>query len=190
MYSNFPQGHFIGPSDMMNQMRLALQLARQDKNQQIFNGGIFPLTYTGSSAQLFKLGTIVGARAVQMDSQIGSIALGKFANIVIFDTTSPTMICAAQQDPDTAVVRHASIRDVDTVIIDGVIRKRHGKVLPVKIDDGSPRTDSSEFVWDQISSKLIHSRNEIIARIGTLHMEAGKAGLEKLYRLDKSRLVA
>ena len=117
-------------------MRSALLQARQCRNQKILDQNKFPRHNIGNSEQAFNMGTIEGARALQMESSVGSIAVGKLADIVVFDATSPSMICAAQHDPVTAIVRHATIRDVDTVIINGVIRKRNGfgvsSILPSK----------------------------------------------------------
>ena len=64
------------------------------------------------------MGTVQGVRAVRMD-QTGSLAEGKLANIEIFDASNPSMICAVEQDSVAAVVRQSSIRDLETMIIDG-----------------------------------------------------------------------
>src|SRR2546421_4798993 len=104
-------------------MRLALQLARHSTNQPLLDAGKFPANLKATTEQVFNLGTIQGARAVHMD-RTGSLAEGKLADIVIFDASNPSMICAAEQDPVAAVVRHSNIRDIDTVIIDGSSERR------------------------------------------------------------------
>jgi cytosine/adenosine deaminase-related metal-dependent hydrolase len=93
-------------------MRLSLPLARRSTNQPLLDAGKFPDNLKGSAEQAFNLGTVQGARAVHMD-QIGSLAEGKLADIVIFDASSPSMTCAAEQDPVAAVVRCSSIRDIE-----------------------------------------------------------------------------
>lgn len=173
----------------MSQMRLALQLARQDRNQKLLNNDKYPLTNIGTSAEAFNLGTIVGARAVKMESHIGSIAEGKLADLVIFDATSPTMLCAAQHDPVTAIVRHASIRDVETVIIDGVVRKHLGSLLPIKVDEHCPTHGRTTLQWADIAKELMKSREKVDARISKLDMKAGAAGLMKSFQIDESRLI-
>ena len=172
----------------MSQMRLALQLARQDRNQKYLSNDKFPLSNIGSAEQAFNLGTIAGARAVKMESQIGSIAEGKLADLVIFSATSPTMVCAAQQDPVTAVVRHASIRDIEMVIVDGIVRKQSGKLLPVTGDEHCPMPNK-ELQWDTVVAKLIKSREKVVAKIDKLDMKAGAAGLMKSFKIDESRLI-
>jgi cytosine/adenosine deaminase-related metal-dependent hydrolase len=50
---------------------------------------------------------------------LGSIEEGKLADLVIFDTSSPGMLCAAEQDPVAAIVLHSLIRDIETVMVNG-----------------------------------------------------------------------
>jgi cytosine/adenosine deaminase-related metal-dependent hydrolase len=57
--------------------------------------------------QAVNLGTIVGARALQMEEEIGSLAVGKRADIVVFEALSPSIAVAAQYDPMAAMVLHS-----------------------------------------------------------------------------------
>lgn len=101
-------------------MRLALQ---KSSWRTIFDTGKLPHTIQYQLEQAFNLGTIKDARAVGMSSEIESLAEGKLADIVIFDALSPGMVFAASHDPVAAIVLHSSFRDVDTVIVDGIVRK-------------------------------------------------------------------
>jgi imidazolonepropionase-like amidohydrolase len=85
-----------------------------------------PVSLDLSVQDVFQLGTIQGARAINQGTQLGSIEEGKLADLVIFDTSSPGMVCAAEQDPVAAIVLHSLIRDIETVIADGKIRRRGG----------------------------------------------------------------
>jgi len=178
----------------MSQMRLALQLARHSRNQKILDEDKFPLTNVGDSAQAFNLGTICGARAVGMESHIGSIEVGKLADIVIFDAVSPTMVCAAQHDPVTAIVRHATIRDVNTVIVDGVVRKRNGLLLPVKVNGEGTRISNTvsgpeDVPWEKIAAALMESRERIAEKISGIDIAAGAEAFKKLAGIEESNLV-
>ncbi|KIX00223.1 uncharacterized protein Z518_10362 [Rhinocladiella mackenziei CBS 650.93] len=190
--------HFIGPSDLPSQMRLALQLERQTHNQAILDADKYPLTNVSSSTFVYNLGTIVGARAVKMEDQIGSTAVGKLADLVIYDATSPTMVCAAQADPVTAIVRHSTIRDVETVIVDGVVRKLGGKLVPISMrmetgeGDFAPPAgvSSSEPVdWAYVAKAIMESREKVVAKIDALNMEAGAQGVMKAFAIDENKLV-
>ena len=186
--------HFIGASDLPSQMRLALHLERQSRNQGVLDSDMFPLVNVGNSLFVYNQGTIVGARAINMESEIGSLTVGKLADIVIYDATSPTMLCAAQQDPVTAIVRHSSIRDVHTVIIDGVVRKRDGISLDMttKLDDNTfaPPVGVSDLMsWKDTAAALIRSREKVIERIEALDMNAGAKGITGAFQIEEVRLV-
>ena len=73
-----------------------------------------------------------------MEEDLGSLAVGKIADLVVFDGDSPSMICASEQDPVAAIVLHSSVRDIDMVIVDGQIRKQNSKLLPVTIAPSMP----------------------------------------------------
>lgn len=99
------------------------------------------------------------------------------------------IICAAQRDPVTAIVRHASIRDVEGAIVDGVVRKLHGNLVHVMVDGVALVGDKSEPSWSIIASELAESRENIDARIAKLDTSAGAESMIQLHGIDKSNLV-
>ncbi|OJJ49787.1 hypothetical protein ASPZODRAFT_149262 [Penicilliopsis zonata CBS 506.65] len=110
--------HSNNSSDMMTQMRLALQSARARFSQPFLDQGIIPRKLKALVQGVFSLGTI-------QENEIGSIATGKLADLVIFKTTSPSMVFAAQGNPLTAIAMYPSVRDFDMVIVNGKIRKEN-----------------------------------------------------------------
>jgi cytosine/adenosine deaminase-related metal-dependent hydrolase len=162
--------HSNNSSDVMTQMRLALQSARAVRNQKFIDQGKLPRTVKHTVEDVFNLGTILGAKAVGMENEIGSLAVGKRADIVIFDGTSPATACVAEENPIAAIILHASIRDVDTVIVNGVIRKEKGQLATV-VTDGklenllSQSTESrKEWGWKDVYGKLREVRSRIVER--------------------------
>ncbi len=113
--------HSNNSSSIPSQMRVALQSERARGNDVIIAQGKYLRSLNVSVQDAFKLGTIQGARAIRMDDMLGSIEAGKLADLVIFDGQTPGMICAAEADPVAAIVLHSSIRDIDTVIVDGQV---------------------------------------------------------------------
>lgn len=91
-----------------------------------------PLSVGYSVESAFNLATIRGAAAMKMSDRIGSIKVGKLADLVIFDANSPAMVCGALEEPVAAIMLHSSPADVDTVIVDGIVRKEGGKLLDVQ----------------------------------------------------------
>ncbi len=165
-------------------MRLALQLVRYTTNKPLLNAGKFPANLKGTTEQVFNLGTIQGARAVHMEDQTGSLGEGKLADVVIFDASSPGMVCAAEQDPVAAVVRHSSIRDVETVIINGVVRKEAGRLLPINAESEIAIGGEKQLVWTDVAEKLVISRERIQAKIDKTDMEAGRKALMGMWHID------
>jgi len=132
---------------------------------------------------------IQGARAVLMDKQIGSLAEGKLADIVILDAESPGIISAAEQDPVSAIVMQASIRDTVPVIINGKVRKADGEFLPARIEKGISGLQKVAVEWKDRSHELLKNRKELQTKIEKL--DCGKVGkaMIRIFHIDEKDLV-
>lgn len=82
-----------------------------------------------SAREAFELGTIGGARALRMDDRIGSLEVGKLADVVVFDGTGPTL--ANVHDPYQAIVFVAGSREVSEVWVGGEPSVLDGDVVRV-----------------------------------------------------------
>src|SRR4029450_1260847 len=71
--------------------------------------------------------TLDGAKVAGIEDRTGAITPGKKADLVIIDTKAVNG--APVIDPGAAVVCAADVSNVDTVIVDGKILKRDGKLL-------------------------------------------------------------
>lgn len=158
--------HSNNGSSMPNQMRLALQAERGRQNQVLLQQGKAAKHQRTTAQDVFLLGTIGGACAVNMDADIGSLEEGKLADIVIFDGTSPAMVCATDQDPIAAIVFHSSARDIEMVIVDGQIRKINSQLNPVDLDlsSGILEATKSRVEWSDVAKELRASRKRIFAQ--------------------------
>lgn len=81
--------------------------------------------------QVFALATIDGAQAIGMGDQIGSIEVGKVADLVLIDTTGPTW--TPRGDLALHLIWGAASRNVRDVIVDGRIVVRDREVLGVDV---------------------------------------------------------
>ncbi len=187
--------HSNQAADMLQQMRFALQIERGIRNQRFLNAKKNPKKITATVEGAFNLGTILGARAVGMEDHIGSLTVGKKAEVVIFDMQSPAMVCAAQQDSVAAVVMHASVRDVETVIVDGIVRKNDGKLLDVEATDleglgglYGPKIPNGKVSWQETAKQLLKSREEI-KKIGKVDFVEAMPAMMKEYYIDPSGFV-
>jgi cytosine/adenosine deaminase-related metal-dependent hydrolase len=84
-----------------------------------------PTVYTPD--QVLKQATIGGARAMGLDKDIGTLVPGKKADIILIRTDVMNM--APMNVPDGQVVLAAQPKNVDTVWIDGVVKKERGVLV-------------------------------------------------------------
>ncbi|KAF5672713.1 amidohydrolase family [Fusarium denticulatum] len=178
--------HSIVPSSIILQARALLHLTRVEHNSQITAAGRFPAwNVRNTSEDVFNIATIKGARSLGLDSEIGSIQIGKKADIVVFDAlNSVGMLSAAEYDPVVAIVRFSEAADIDTVIVDGIIRKRGGRLVDVK----STATKATVMPWQDIAKRVRQSQEDIQARISGLNIKKGKETLFSTFRTDLSTL--
>ncbi|BAB59657.1 hypothetical protein [Thermoplasma volcanium GSS1] len=77
--------------------------------------------------EILDMATRNAARALQLNA--GSIEVGKLADVVLLDATIPSMIPTNEANAVSNIVYSSSPQNVDTVIIDGEIKKINGKIL-------------------------------------------------------------
>lgn len=116
-----------GSGDMFTQMRLALAVGRMAANDKLGARGIMPATLPLSAEDALRAVTIDGARVAGLESQVGSIEVGKRADLVLIRTTGTHI--APVLDPITTVVMQASVADIDLVMVDGNVVKSGGSLL-------------------------------------------------------------
>ncbi len=82
-----------------------------------------------SAKEAFKIATINGAKALGLDKEIGTIEVGKKADLAIIDLENPSLMPA--NDMIAALSYSANGSEVDTVIIDGCVVMEGKKMLTV-----------------------------------------------------------
>jgi cytosine/adenosine deaminase-related metal-dependent hydrolase len=91
--------------------------------------------------RVLQLGTIEGARSIGMDSRIGSLAPGKRADIIMVNTRDLNLV--GRGDPAHLLVEAAQPANVDTVMVDGRILKRRGRLTAVDTARVSSEADAA-----------------------------------------------
>jgi 5-methylthioadenosine/S-adenosylhomocysteine deaminase len=79
-----------------------------------------------------ELGTIGGARLLGIDDQVGSLKPGKRADLIMVSTHALNM--GVFSDPAHMLVEAAEEANIDTVVLDGRILKRHGKMTALNTE--------------------------------------------------------
>jgi 5-methylthioadenosine/S-adenosylhomocysteine deaminase len=87
------------------------------------------------------MATRLGARAVGLDSRIGSLETGKRADLILVRTDSFHQI--PSYDPYSLLVYATKASDVDTVIVDGQVVMAAGRVLTV--DEAAVRAHAAAY---------------------------------------------
>lgn len=96
-------------SDIIKEMRLGMLLNRAQ------NPGVFVAPET-----MLSMATIDAARALKLDDRIGSIDLGKCADLAVLDLSTARM--TRTSNPEAVVVNSSSSADVLMTMVDGNIR--------------------------------------------------------------------
>jgi 5-methylthioadenosine/S-adenosylhomocysteine deaminase len=101
------------------------------KAMQNIDDGTTPSEFGITARRVLEMATIEGARSMQMEKQIGSLTPGKRADIILVRTDAINM--APMADPVRMIVQAAQPANVDTVMVDGRILKRHGKLTTLDV---------------------------------------------------------
>lgn len=107
-------------------MALASQRAIDNADSRARTGQL-PPTSTIYCREALEWITIQGARMLKMEDRIGSLTPGKQADVLLVRADELNMWPV--HDPVTSVVMQAGLANVDTVLVAGEFRKRHGKLL-------------------------------------------------------------
>lgn len=140
-------------TDMFTQMRFLLQTQRALSNDAFHRRDAMPDRLALSARDALEFATIRAARCFGLDRRTGSLTPGKEADLVLLRRTDINM--RAARDPIAAIVLHAGVANVDTVIVGGEIVKRGGRLAH---RDLSRRLDelekSAQRLWDKLSDDL------------------------------------
>jgi 5-methylthioadenosine/S-adenosylhomocysteine deaminase len=141
-------------SDIFTQMHAIFASERGRRHQSSWDEDLDGNVATSdliTARQVLRWATLDGAKVAGIADRTGSITPGKKADIVIIDGDAVNV--APIIDPVGAVVCAADISNVETVIVNGVIRKRDGKLLA---DLSGPRRDvmaSRDYLVSQVPTQ-------------------------------------
>jgi cytosine/adenosine deaminase-related metal-dependent hydrolase len=138
-------------SDQFTQMHAIFASERGRRHQTSWDedlDGTLPTPDLVDARQVLRWATLDGAKVAGIADRTGSITPGKKADIVIIDGGAVNV--APIIDPVGAVVCAADISNVETVIIDGVIRKSGGR-LHAGLDEPRRHVEASR---DYLVSKV------------------------------------
>jgi 5-methylthioadenosine/S-adenosylhomocysteine deaminase len=137
-----------GTGDLFTQMRMALAAERLLTANRLLPDAVPRVRVRDA----LEFATIVGAQACGLERRIGSLTVGKDADVVIVRGTDLNL--APVSDPVGAIVLGAHPGNVDTVLVRGEIKKRHGKLVGIDLP--------------KLLREATQSRDELLKRAASL----------------------
>lgn len=128
--------------DMVEAMRMALCVARlrTDNNQAL------------KAMQVLEMATINGAKALGMEDQIGSLEVGKKADLIVVNTLQPHWTPLI--DPVANLVHGGLGTDISLVMVDGNILVENGMVKSVDVESVLRQAQNTAIeLWKRVSQK-------------------------------------
>ncbi|MGO4003371.1 amidohydrolase family protein [Pseudomonas fluorescens] len=136
-------------ADFFTQMRSALTLQRGQIHERALAGeqGLPPLL---TARDVIRFATVGGAEALGMSHRVGSLSVGKSADVLLLDAEALNV--APLNNVPGAVVSLMERNNVDTVIVDGQIKKWKGILVGIDVP--------------KLTAAITESRNNIFSRAG------------------------
>lgn len=111
--------------------------------------------------QVIEMATMGGAKALHMEDKIGSLEVGKKADIIIIETQSANMM--PSYDPYATLVYQANPSNVNTTIVNGKVIMENREMQTVELDDIRASVDQFENDIEafakELSKKAIKSKS-------------------------------
>ncbi|WP_458190249.1 amidohydrolase family protein [Haladaptatus sp. NG-WS-4] len=129
--------------DMGSQMRIGLQVQRMFDNQPLLEDGEEVMSVNLTARDTLEMATIEGARALNMEDEIGTLTTGKRADIIMVDASD--FMTAPSHSPVQTVVFQADPSHIDTVLVDGEVVKANGELRNPKVNEEFDRFVESGY---------------------------------------------
>jgi 5-methylthioadenosine/S-adenosylhomocysteine deaminase len=136
-------------TDMFTEMRVVFNIQRAFATNRRVNGDANPPKLV-NVREVLECATVNGAACAGLSAKCGTLSPGKEADIVMIRTDDINLY--PSNNALGTVVSAADIKNVDTVIIGGVIRKSRGKVIGVN--------------WPMLRTQIDASRNYLFQKAG------------------------
>ena len=85
--------------------------------------------------KVLEMATLNGARAMRQEADLGSLEVGKKADLVVLDLARVHSSPTVQRDPVAAVVYAATADNVTHTVVDGQVLYRQGRHTTLNVDD-------------------------------------------------------
>ncbi|WP_144901012.1 amidohydrolase family protein [Halobellus captivus] len=139
--------------DMGSQMRIGMQVQRMFENQEVLESDEEVTAVQTTARDTLEFATIEGAKALNMEDEIGTLTPGKRADIILIDANDFTT--APSHSPIQTVVFQSDPSHISTVLVDGDVVKRDGELLNPAVREEFDRfVDSGRRLIDEAGIDL------------------------------------
>jgi 5-methylthioadenosine/S-adenosylhomocysteine deaminase len=136
-------------TDMFTEMRVVFNIQRAFATNRKVNGDAQPPTLV-NVREVLECATVNGAACAGLSAKCGTLSPGKEADIVMIRTDDINLY--PSNNALGTVVAAADIKNIDTVMIGGVIRKSGGKMIGVN--------------WPKLRAQIDESRSYLFQKAG------------------------
>nr|WP_296774121.1 amidohydrolase family protein [Rhodococcus sp. (in: high G+C Gram-positive bacteria)] len=143
----------LNSGDLFTQVRLAIGFKRWSDTEKLNNSRQDPAAVSVSAHDALKWITVNSARALGMQDRIGSITVGKRADLIVVG--GPSIRQRPHIDPAGTLVFQTAADDVRTVLVDGKIVKRDGQLVAVDLESLTAQAEeSSRAILDRVHAHV------------------------------------
>ncbi len=144
-------------NDILKLMRVAFMMHNQ-ASMPLFDPYVF------STHDAFEMGTIDAAKVLLWDDEIGSLEVGKAADITVFDARNVRL--TPSTDPIATLVRYGVGTDAESVMVAGELTLHEGKLLTI---DEEALIEEAEVLGARMISEMAPRRyNELGTNVNVL----------------------
>ncbi|QJU55602.1 amidohydrolase family protein [Herbiconiux sp. KACC 21604] len=137
--------------DLLSHARLVLQATRWRDDSAGYEKLIAPQEMRWTTKDALRWITQNGAVAAGIGDEVGSLTPGKRADVVLLDMSGISQAGWNRRDPTGMAIAQTNSGNVDTVLIDGRVVKRHGRLVHVDVDAALARTRAShDYLYEQM----------------------------------------
>jgi cytosine/adenosine deaminase-related metal-dependent hydrolase len=107
--------------------------------------------------EMLELATIRGAKVLGIEKEVGSLEVGKKADIIMYDLNIPHL--QPTMEPVSSVVLYGTSGDIETVIVDGKIIKKSHKILEKDVVSIVEKSQNRvEELWEEFFNENPESK--------------------------------
>ncbi|CAN5372290.1 amidohydrolase family protein [soil metagenome] len=139
--------------DMISHARLVLQATRWREDRPEYERMHQPTVMRWTTRDALEWLTVNGARAAGVGDLVGSLTPGKRADIVLLDMSGVSQAGWDRRAAAAAIIAQTNSGNVDTVIVDGRIVKRGGRLVGVDVGAAIATLGrSTEYLHEQMAA--------------------------------------